>query len=81
MGSSDGKESVCNEETQVQRLGRKDSRGEGNGNPLQYSCLGNPLFLCQQWDKISILAASPEAEIQSAPFPSVFQQQQAKFMW
>ena len=26
-------------ETQVQFLGREDPHGEGNGNPLQYSCL------------------------------------------
>ena len=25
-----------------QSLGQEDSPGEGNGNPLQYSCLGNP---------------------------------------
>ena len=30
------------QETQVQSLGQEDSR-EGNGNPLQYSCLGNPM--------------------------------------
>ena len=30
-------------ETQVQFLGREDSPGEGNGNPLQHSCLENPL--------------------------------------
>ena len=29
-------------ETQVQFLGWEDSPGEGNGNPLQYSCLENP---------------------------------------
>ena len=29
------------QETQVQSLGWEDSPGEGNGNPLQYSCLGN----------------------------------------
>ena len=23
--------------------GSRRSRGEGNGNPLQYSCLGNPM--------------------------------------
>ena len=28
-------------ETQVQSLGREDSPGEANGNPLQYSCLEN----------------------------------------
>ena len=27
------------QETQVQSLGQEDSPGEGNGNPLQYSCL------------------------------------------
>ena len=29
--------------TRVQSLGQEDSPGEGNGNPLQYSCLGNPM--------------------------------------
>ena len=28
-------------ETQVQSLGWEDPPGEGNGNPLQYSCLEN----------------------------------------
>ena len=27
----------------VQSLGQEDSPGEGNCNPLQYSCLGNPM--------------------------------------
>ena len=31
------------QETRVQSLGREDSPGEGNGNPLQYSCLENPM--------------------------------------
>ena len=30
-------------ETQVRPLGREDSPREGNGNPLQYSCLENPM--------------------------------------
>ena len=30
-------------ETWVQTLGREDSPGEGNGNPLQYSRLENPI--------------------------------------
>ena len=30
-------------ETWVRSLGREDSAGEGNGNPLQYSCLENPM--------------------------------------
>ena len=40
-GSSDGKESACNAETQVQSLGWEDPLEEGNGNPLEYSCLEN----------------------------------------
>ena len=30
-------------ETWVRSLGWEDSPGEGNGNPLQYSCLENPM--------------------------------------
>ena len=41
-GGSDGKESACNvgDSGLIPDLGR--SLGEGNGNPLQYSCLNNP---------------------------------------
>ena len=30
------------QETQIQSLGWENSPGEGNGYPLQYSCLENP---------------------------------------
>ena len=42
-GDSDGKESACNAEDLglIPGLGR--SPGEGNGNPLQYSCLKYPM--------------------------------------
>ena len=42
-GSSDGKDSACNvgELGLIPGLGR--SPVEGNGNPLQYSCLENPM--------------------------------------
>ena len=36
------KESVCNAGDAVLILGLGRSPGEGNGNPLQYSCLENP---------------------------------------
>ena len=41
-GDSDGKASACNtgDPGSIPGLGR--SPGEGNGNPLQYSCLENP---------------------------------------
>ena len=31
------------QETWVRSLGQEDPPGEGNGNPLQYSCLENPM--------------------------------------
>ena len=35
---------VCFQEDCCRELRlRKKKRGEGNGNPLQYSCLGNPM--------------------------------------
>ena len=42
-GGSDGKESACNEGDPVLTTWWGRSPGEGNGNPLQYSYLGNPL--------------------------------------
>ena len=42
-GGSDGKESACNAGDLGSILGSGRSPGEGNGNPLQYSCLENPM--------------------------------------
>ena len=39
-------------ETRVQSLGWEDSLGEGNGNPLQYSCLENPMDGGAWWAKV-----------------------------
>ena len=54
-GGPVGKESACNEGDlgPISGLGR--SLGEGNGDPLQYSCLENPhghrsLMGCSPWD-------------------------------
>ena len=41
--SSVSKESACNAGDQGSIPGWGKSPGEGNGNPLWYSCLGNPL--------------------------------------
>ena len=42
-GGSDGKESTCEcrNAGRIHGLGR--TPGEGNGNPLKYSCVGNPM--------------------------------------
>ena len=42
-GSSEGKESASNVGDPGSIPGRGRSPGEGNGNPLQYACLGNPM--------------------------------------
>ena len=42
-GGSDGKESACSAGDLGSILGSGRSPGEGNGNPLQYSCLENPM--------------------------------------
>ena len=41
-GGSDSKESACNAGGPSSVPGLERSPGEGNGNPLQYSCLENP---------------------------------------
>ena len=42
-GGSDGKASVHNTEDPGSIPGSGRSPGEGNGNPLQYPCLENPM--------------------------------------
>ena len=42
-GGSDGKESACNSGDPGLILGLGRSPGEGNGYPLQYSCLKNSM--------------------------------------
>ena len=39
------KESACDAGDPGSIPGSRRSPGEGNGNPLQYSCLGNPMVL------------------------------------
>ena len=51
-GGSDGKESACNagDPGLIPRTQR--SPGEGNGNPLQYSCLENPMDRGAWWTAV-----------------------------
>ena len=48
-GSSHGKESACNAGDSGLILGLARSPGEGNGNPLQHSCLENPVDRGTLW--------------------------------
>ena len=45
-------------ETWVRSLGWEDSPGEGNGNPLQYSCLENPMDGGAWWATVHGVAKS-----------------------
>ena len=45
-------------ETQVRSLGQEESPGEGHGNPLQDSCLENPLGRGAWWATVLGVAKS-----------------------
>ena len=57
-GGSDGKESACSvgDWGLIPALGR--SPGEGNGNPLQYSCPENPMDKGAWWVIVHRVAKS-----------------------
>ena len=57
-GGSDSKESACNAGHWDSIPGLERSPGEGNGNPLQYSCLENPLDRGAWWATIHGVAKS-----------------------
>ena len=57
-GGSGGKVSDCNVGDLGSILGSGISPGEGNGNPLQYSCLGNPIDGGAWWATVHGVAKS-----------------------
>ena len=50
------------QETWVQSLGQEDSPGEGNGNPLQYFSLGNPMDREAWWATVHDVARDMQKE-------------------
>ena len=52
-GSSVGKESACSAGDLGSILGSERTPGEGNGNPLQYSCLVEELVGYSPWGRKS----------------------------
>ena len=57
-GGSDGKESICNVGDPGLIPGSGRSPGEGHGNPLQYSCLENPMDRGARWATVIGVAKS-----------------------
>ena len=57
-GASDGKESACNAGDAGSLPGLGRSHREGNDNPLQYSCLGNPKYRGAWWATVHGVAKS-----------------------
>ena len=51
-GGSDGKESACNAGDEGLIPGSGRPPGEGNGNPLQYSCLENSMDRRAWWARV-----------------------------
>ena len=57
-GASDGKVSACNVGDPGLIPGSGRSPGEGNGNPLQYSCLENSMVRGAWWATVHGVAQS-----------------------
>ena len=57
-GGSEVKASACNEKYLGSIPGLGGSPGEGNGNPLQYSCLENPMDAEAWWATVHRVAKS-----------------------
>ena len=57
-GGSEGKASACDVEDPVSIAGSVRSPGEGNGNPLQYTCLENPMDRGAWWATVHGVAKS-----------------------
>ena len=55
-GGSDGKEAACSVGDPGSIPGSGRSPGGGTGNPLQYSCLGNPMDREAWWALVQVVA-------------------------
>ena len=58
QSGSDGKAFACSVGVLCSILGWEDSPGEGNGNPLQYSCLKKPMDRGTWWAAVYGVAQS-----------------------
>ena len=64
-GGSDSKESACNAGDSGLIPGSSRSPGEGNGYPLQYSCLENSMDRGAWWAILTLSLLTPAVGAQS----------------
>ena len=67
--SSVSKESACNAGDPGSIPGSRRSPGEGNGNPLQYSCLENPMDRGALWATVHRVARAGHDLVTKPPPP------------
>ena len=67
-----GKESVCNAGDVRSVLGFRRSPGGGNGTPLQYSCLGNPMDRGAWWATVHGVTKESEKTPQLSHHVSIY---------
>ena len=63
--------------SRVRSLAREDSPGEGNGNPLQYSCLRNPMDRGARWAMIHGLTRVRH-DLATKPTPRVYMKYESR---
>ena len=59
------------QKTQIQSLDQKDPLEKGNGNPLRYYCLGNPIDRGAWWATVHGIAKS-QTQLSNFNFSLVF---------
>ena len=59
------------QETRVRSLGWKGPLGEGNGNPLQYSCLENSIYGGAWWATVHEVISLWDIDLVTKPPPKV----------
>ena len=67
-----GKEPTASAEDVALIPGSERSPGKGNGNPLQYSCLGNPMYREAWW--ATVCGVTKESHMTATNQPTNYQE-------
>ena len=68
LNGSNGKISACNAGDPGSIPGLRRSAGEGNGYPLQYSCLENPMDRGYKTERLILSLLHFHTDVMKAPF-------------